>query len=95
MANGQTYIFHLEVSLVSPFSVLAIRLDLATRDKRVQVLIILVEFCVTMLTYYNVKNLGGAHKDNVVPMFQTGSGKAVLLSKDSIQKARAVLEGRK
>ncbi|KAG0381280.1 hypothetical protein BDA96_K000300 [Sorghum bicolor] len=35
---------------------------------------------------------GGAHKDNVVPMFQTGSGKAVLLSKDSIQKARAVLE---
>ncbi|CAL4951790.1 unnamed protein product [Urochloa decumbens] len=35
---------------------------------------------------------GGAHKDNLLPMFQTGSGKAVSLSKDSIQKARAVLE---
>jgi breast cancer 2 susceptibility protein len=58
-------------------------------------LIILVEFCGTILTYYNVKILGDAHKDNFFPMFQTGSGKAVLLSKDSIQKARAVLEGRK
>ncbi|CAL4978042.1 unnamed protein product [Urochloa decumbens] len=35
---------------------------------------------------------GGAHKDNSLPMFQTGSGKAVSLSKDSIQKAKAVLE---
>ncbi|CAO2193802.1 unnamed protein product [Urochloa humidicola] len=35
---------------------------------------------------------GGAHKDNSLPMFQTGSGKVVSLSKDSIQKARAVLE---
>lgn len=31
--NGQTYMFHLEVSFVSPFSMLAIRLDLATRDE--------------------------------------------------------------
>ena len=58
-------------------------------------MIILVEFCGAILTYYNLKNLGGAHKDNFFPMFQTGSGKTVLLSKDSIQKARAVLEGRK
>ncbi|CAO2181017.1 unnamed protein product [Urochloa humidicola] len=35
---------------------------------------------------------GDAHKDNLLPMFQTGSGKVVSLSKDSIQKARAVLE---
>ncbi|AQK42453.1 protein BREAST CANCER SUSCEPTIBILITY 2 homolog A isoform X11 [Zea mays] len=35
---------------------------------------------------------GGVHKDNFFPMFQSGSGKAVLLNKDSIQKARAVLE---
>ncbi|KAG2595489.1 protein BREAST CANCER SUSCEPTIBILITY 2 homolog B-like isoform X1 [Panicum virgatum] len=34
----------------------------------------------------------GAHKDNLLPMFQTGSGKIVPLSKDSVQKARAVLE---
>ena len=51
--------------------------------------------CGTILTYYNVKILGDAHNDNFFPMFQTGSGKAVLFSKDSIQKARAVLEGRK
>ncbi|XP_039810956.1 protein BREAST CANCER SUSCEPTIBILITY 2 homolog A-like isoform X6 [Panicum virgatum] len=37
---------------------------------------------------------GGAHKDNLLPMFQTGSGKIVPLSKDSVQKSRAVLEGR-
>ncbi|XP_039810960.1 protein BREAST CANCER SUSCEPTIBILITY 2 homolog A-like isoform X9 [Panicum virgatum] len=36
---------------------------------------------------------GGAHKDNLLPMFQTGSGKIVPLSKDSVQKSRAVLEG--
>ncbi|XP_062193552.1 uncharacterized protein LOC133896944 [Phragmites australis] len=35
---------------------------------------------------------GGMHKDSLSPMFQTGSGKAVSLSEDSIQKARAVLE---
>ncbi|KAL6627377.1 hypothetical protein ACP70R_031103 [Stipagrostis hirtigluma subsp. patula] len=35
---------------------------------------------------------GGVHKDIVFPMFQTGSGKAVSLSEESIQKARAVLE---
>ncbi|XP_039810962.1 protein BREAST CANCER SUSCEPTIBILITY 2 homolog B-like isoform X11 [Panicum virgatum] len=35
---------------------------------------------------------GGAHKDNLLPMFQTGSGKIVPLSKDSVQKSRAVLE---
>ncbi|OEL14131.1 Protein BREAST CANCER SUSCEPTIBILITY 2-like protein B [Dichanthelium oligosanthes] len=35
---------------------------------------------------------GGAHKDNLLPMFQTGSGKVVSLSENSIQKARAVLE---
>nr|CAB3476155.1 unnamed protein product [Digitaria exilis] len=36
---------------------------------------------------------GGVHKDNLLPMFQTGSGKVVSLSKGSIQKARVVLEG--
>ncbi|KAJ1269748.1 hypothetical protein BS78_06G001000 [Paspalum vaginatum] len=36
---------------------------------------------------------GGMHKDNPSLMFQTGSGKAVSFTKDSIHKARAVLEG--
>ncbi|RCV24794.1 hypothetical protein SETIT_5G114900v2 [Setaria italica] len=43
-------------------------------------------------TSFDVLLAGGAHKDNLLPMFQTGSGKVVSLSKDSIQKARAVLE---
>ncbi|XP_044338919.1 protein BREAST CANCER SUSCEPTIBILITY 2 homolog B isoform X7 [Triticum aestivum] len=34
---------------------------------------------------------GGVHNTTVPPVFQTGSGKAVLLGKDSIQKARAIL----
>ncbi|XP_044355540.1 protein BREAST CANCER SUSCEPTIBILITY 2 homolog B isoform X12 [Triticum aestivum] len=34
---------------------------------------------------------GGVHNTAVPPVFQTGSGKAVLLGKDSIQKARAIL----
>ncbi|KAF0920312.1 hypothetical protein E2562_034791 [Oryza meyeriana var. granulata] len=42
----------------------------------------------------NVSFKGGVHKDSLPPMFQTGLGKAVSLSKDSIQKARAVLEVR-
>ncbi|EEC70000.1 hypothetical protein OsI_00530 [Oryza sativa Indica Group] len=41
----------------------------------------------------NVSFKGGIHKDSLSPMFQTGSGKMVSLSKGSIQKARAVLEG--
>ncbi|KAG8046006.1 hypothetical protein GUJ93_ZPchr0008g12594 [Zizania palustris] len=41
----------------------------------------------------NVSFKGGAHKDDLSPMFQTGSGKAVSLSKGSIQKAGAILEG--
>uniref|UniRef100_A0A0D3EJY9 Tower domain-containing protein n=1 Tax=Oryza barthii TaxID=65489 RepID=A0A0D3EJY9_9ORYZ len=41
----------------------------------------------------NVSFKGGVHKDSLSPMFQTGSGKMVSLSKGSIQKARAVLEG--
>jgi hypothetical protein len=40
-------------------------------------------------------NLGVVHNDIMLPVFQTGSGKSVLLGKDSIQKARAILEGRK
>ncbi|CAM0879886.1 unnamed protein product [Alopecurus aequalis] len=35
---------------------------------------------------------GAVHKDTTPPVFQTGSGKPVLLGKDSIQKARAILE---
>lgn len=81
--NWQTYMFHLEVSLVSPFS-------MPCFDNFGGILC-----CGTILTYYNVKKLGGVHKDNFFPMFQSGSGKAVLLNKDSIQKARVVLEGRK
>nr|XP_045090581.1 protein BREAST CANCER SUSCEPTIBILITY 2 homolog B isoform X4 [Aegilops tauschii subsp. strangulata] len=34
---------------------------------------------------------GGVHNTAVPPVFQTGPGKAVLLGKDSIQKARAIL----
>uniref|UniRef100_A0A0D9UX46 Tower domain-containing protein n=1 Tax=Leersia perrieri TaxID=77586 RepID=A0A0D9UX46_9ORYZ len=41
----------------------------------------------------NVSFKGGVHKYNLSPMFQTGTGKAVSLSKDSIQKAIVVLEG--
>nr|CAB3472097.1 unnamed protein product [Digitaria exilis] len=44
-------------------------------------------------TNLDVQLGGGVHKDNLLPMFQTGSGKVVSLSKGSIQKARAVLEG--
>uniref|UniRef100_A0A0E0JEH1 Tower domain-containing protein n=1 Tax=Oryza punctata TaxID=4537 RepID=A0A0E0JEH1_ORYPU len=40
----------------------------------------------------NVSFKGGVHQDSLSPMFQTGSGKMVSLSKGSIQKARAVLE---
>uniref|UniRef100_A0ACD5TRR7 Uncharacterized protein n=1 Tax=Avena sativa TaxID=4498 RepID=A0ACD5TRR7_AVESA len=36
---------------------------------------------------------GMMQNDSILPVFQTGSGKAVLLGKDSIQKARAILEG--
>ncbi|KAL6848133.1 hypothetical protein ACP4OV_022261 [Aristida adscensionis] len=35
---------------------------------------------------------GAMHKDTALPMFQTGSGKVVSLSEDSVQRARAVLE---
>uniref|UniRef100_A0ACD5VKF8 Uncharacterized protein n=1 Tax=Avena sativa TaxID=4498 RepID=A0ACD5VKF8_AVESA len=35
---------------------------------------------------------GVVQNDSMHPVFQTGSGKAVLLGKDSIQKARAILE---
>uniref|UniRef100_J3KWN6 Uncharacterized protein n=1 Tax=Oryza brachyantha TaxID=4533 RepID=J3KWN6_ORYBR len=41
----------------------------------------------------NVSFKGSVHKDILSPMFQTGSGKAVSLNKDLIQKAGAVLEG--
>ncbi|XP_044974947.1 protein BREAST CANCER SUSCEPTIBILITY 2 homolog A-like isoform X2 [Hordeum vulgare subsp. vulgare] len=34
---------------------------------------------------------GGVHNTTMPPVFQTGSGKTVLLGKDSIQKARAIL----
>uniref|UniRef100_A0A453E4D5 Uncharacterized protein n=1 Tax=Aegilops tauschii subsp. strangulata TaxID=200361 RepID=A0A453E4D5_AEGTS len=36
---------------------------------------------------------GGVYNTTMPPVFQTGSGKAVLLGKDSIQKARVLLEG--
>uniref|UniRef100_A0A453E244 Uncharacterized protein n=2 Tax=Aegilops tauschii subsp. strangulata TaxID=200361 RepID=A0A453E244_AEGTS len=38
-------------------------------------------------------NLGGVHNTAMPPLFQTGSGKAVLPGRNSIQKARAILEG--
>uniref|UniRef100_A0A453E203 Uncharacterized protein n=2 Tax=Aegilops tauschii subsp. strangulata TaxID=200361 RepID=A0A453E203_AEGTS len=37
-------------------------------------------------------NLGGVHNTAMPPLFQTGSGKAVLPGRNSIQKARAILE---
>ncbi|XP_044355437.1 uncharacterized protein [Triticum aestivum] len=36
---------------------------------------------------------GGVHNTAMPPLFQTGSGKAVLPGRNSIQKARAILEG--
>ncbi|KAI5004930.1 hypothetical protein ZWY2020_032173 [Hordeum vulgare] len=36
---------------------------------------------------------GGVHNTAMPPLFQTGSGKAVLPGRDSIQKARVILEG--
>ncbi|CAM0879681.1 unnamed protein product [Alopecurus aequalis] len=40
----------------------------------------------------DVSSRGAVHNDFTPPVFQTGSGKAVSLGKDSIQKARAILE---
>uniref|UniRef100_A0A453E289 Uncharacterized protein n=1 Tax=Aegilops tauschii subsp. strangulata TaxID=200361 RepID=A0A453E289_AEGTS len=39
------------------------------------------------------RDLGGVHNTAMPPLFQTGSGKAVLPGRNSIQKARAILEG--
>ena len=90
---------HTMVILAFTFFSVETRLNVATVARKclglVTVQTVFSSGCALLIQFSILSNLGGVYNTTMPPVFQTGSGKAVLLGKDSIQKARVLLEGRK